>query len=220
MYKTFSSYIKTALTIALFVLLAPQNSFAAELSYKVVSNNVAGGSATVVEVHINPEGKNLNVVEGGVVFSGAGSEKLSIEVDKSNSVFTMWPGEPVYNKENKTIQFVGGTPNGLTKEGLLFSFSLVSASTGSLDISWSGVKTYLNDGKGTEEATSVKSISLNLDAKNSEGLGVENNTVDNKTTNTDTVFPGFNITKNVRILLLIIILICAIFYGYKKFIKS
>lgn len=219
MYKIFSSYIKTAFVIALFVLLAPQNSFAAELNYKVVPN-VAGDNTTVVEVHINPEGKNLNVVEGSVVFSGKGSEKLSIEVDKSNSVFTMWPGEPVYNKENKTIQFVGGTPNGLTKEGLLFSFSVISASVGSLDISWSGVKTYLNDGKGTEEATSVKSTSLDLDAKNSEGLEVENNSTEDKTAETETVFPGFNITKNVRILLLIIILFSAIFYGYKKFIKS
>ncbi|MCX6747351.1 MAG: hypothetical protein NTW98_00125, partial [Candidatus Nomurabacteria bacterium] len=98
--------------------------------------------------------------------------------------------------------------------------SVISASVGSLDISWSGVKTYLNDGKGTEEATSVKSTSLDLDAKNSEGLEVENNSTEDKTAETETVFPGFNITKNVRILLLIIILFSDIFYGYKKFIKS
>jgi len=219
MYKIFSKCILVGIT-GICLLSLPQNSSAAELSFVVVPNIQAGDKVTTLEVRINPEGRNLNVVEGSVSFGGIVSDDLSVEINTDGSVFTMWPTEPSYNKSEKLIHFVGGTPNGLTKEGLLFRMRLSSSLDGNLDVSWSGVKTYLNDGLGTEESTKVKSISLNLNAKNSDGVTVENNPKDDKVSEVDTIFPGFNITKSVRILLLIIILLSAIFYGYKKFIKN
>lgn len=217
MHKTFSLHI-AFWVVGLFLLVAPQNSLASELSFKIVPS--VGDGAVALEVRINPEGKNLNVVEGGVSFGGFGSNDLSVEVNKEGSVFTMWPTEPAYNKADKMISFVGGTPDGLKEEGLLFTIRLFSTVAGKLDVSWSGVKTYLNDGKGTEEATRVKSVSLNLDKKDLKGTTEEKDIQVSKDMKIDTVFAGFNITKNVRILLLIIILFSAIFYGYKKFIKS
>ncbi|MFZ2151894.1 MAG: hypothetical protein WAV09_02160 [Minisyncoccia bacterium] len=209
MYKIFSSQISTALAIGLLTLFLPQNIFAAQLSYKVIPNNVAGDTREVVEVRIDPEGKNVNVVEGTVSFGGVNTDSLLVDVSTDGSVFTIWPTEPSYNREGKSIQFVGGTPEGLTKEGLLFTMRLSSTVTGNVDISWSGVKTFLNDGNGTEESTSVKSLSVNLSASKE---AVENNT--------SSVFPGFNFTKSVTIILLIIILLGTFIYGYKKIIKN
>lgn len=204
--------------VALFFICVPQNSFAAQLRFVVAP---ASDGATTLEVRIDPEDKNLNVVEGGVSLSGSIMDSLLVEVDTEGSVLSIWPTEPFYNKTEKVVRFVGGVPNGLTKEGLLFSVRLSSAVSGAIDISWTGVKTYLNDGKGTEESTSVKSLSLILDSKNNKASLIEekNSTQDNMPEE-NMVFSGFNFKNNGTIILLIIILLSIIFYGYKKFIKN
>ncbi len=201
--------MRSVVVIGFFVLCVPQSIFAAQLSYKVVPNNGVGDTKTVVEVRIDPEGKNINVVEGTVSFGGINAGSLVVDVSTDGSVLTIWPTEPSYNREGKSIQFVGGTPEGLTNEGLLFTMRLSSTATGNVDISWSGVKTFLNDGNGTEESTSVKSLSLNLNASEE---ATENNT--------SGIFSGFNFTKSVTIIILIIILLVTFIYGYKKIVKN
>ena len=111
---------------------------------------------------------------------------------------------------------MAGTPQGLNQEGLLFKIRLFSEIQGKLDVSWSGVKTFLNDGLGTEEATSVKSLTLELDNQDLEKIN--NKSVESF--EQKEIFSRFNFSKSVIILLLIIILVSTIFYGYKKFIKN
>ncbi len=214
MYKIFSLKIKVLIIISLFTFCAPQSLFAAELNYRIVPNsNTDEYKSTVVEIRIDPEGKNLNVVEGSIIFNGPAVDTLSVEVSTEGSVFTMWPSEPVYNSLDKVINFVGGTPSGFNKEGLLMTLYLVSASSGDLDISWSGVKTYLNDGKGTEEGTKVNSIFIKLGDKYNQDVNKETYSKNERPV---LLFSGFNINNYVIVLILIIILMSAIFYGYKK----
>lgn len=219
MNKIFSSHIAYVFIISFLFCAAPQAAMAAELNYKVVPNNGAGDNTATVEVRIDPQGKNINVIEGGITFAGASVDSLSVEVGKEGSVLTLWPVEPVYNPDEKMIRFVGGTPEGLTKEGLVFTLRILTTSADNIDISWSGVKTYLNDGKGTEESTSVKSISLNMENKDSQVSPEEINNKKEKSVEKNTIFSGFS-TKNSGILLLVIILLSTLLYGYKKSIKK
>jgi len=217
MYKIFSSFI-IALVVGLFVWLTPQGVSAAELYFKVVPNTTEGDQAVILEVRLNPESKIINVVEGAVSLSGDIPDDLSIEINKEDSPFTIWPTEPSYNKDQKIVSFVGGTPDGVSKESLIFRIRLLSKIPGVINVSWVGVKTYLNDGLGTEESTSVKSLDINLGTKDSEPMTDEKFVED---INTKNIFPGFQSPLNVTIsLLLIIIFLIVIFYAYKKFIKN
>jgi hypothetical protein len=81
---------------------------------------------------------------------------------------------------------------------------LSSSSKGNLDISWSGIKTYLNAGKGTEEATKVKSVSIELGDTGNQNTDKEINFKDDKNLEENKFLSGFNVNKNVRILLLIV----------------
>ncbi|MEK7588477.1 MAG: hypothetical protein AAB438_01530 [Patescibacteria group bacterium] len=204
------------LLIGIFFIFNPQSSLAAQLSFKIVPNTEYGDKATNIEVRVDPESKNINVIEGGISFSGPSSKDLFIEIIKDNSVFSIWPTEPFFDKDKKIIYFVAGTPQGLNQEGLLFKIRLFSEIQGKLDVSWSGVKTFLNDGLGTEEATSVKSLTLELDNQDLEKIN--NKSVESF--EQKEIFSRFNFSKSVIILLLIIILVSTIFYGYKKFIKN
>ena len=216
MNKIFSQYILIGI-IGLCFLLLPQKSFAAQLNFVDIST---GNEVTTLEVRINPEGKNINVVEGSVVFSGIASNDLIVEVNTNDSILKIWPTEPIYNRTEKMIHFVGGTPNGFTKQGTLFRINLSSTTNGILDVSWSGVKTYLNDGLGTEESTSVKSITIdNSNAK--KGGDNQNKTIND--INTKEISTGPSLLNNATILLLIIIFLIFfvfVFYVYKKFIKK
>lgn len=170
MHKIFSSYLIVGV-VGLFILLTPQNIFAAQLTFKVVPNSVAGDGATVVEVRIDPQSKNLNVVEGEINFQGTASEKLSVEVETGGSVLTLWPTPSEYLPSEKTIRFTGGVPRGFNKEGLLFRVRLFSTLSGDIAISWIGGRAYLNDGMGTEEPLSARSITINLDEQSPDAIG-------------------------------------------------
>ncbi len=205
MSKIFTSRL-FAQVVLLSLLLVPQGIFAAGLVFKVVPNTKAGDSATIIEVRIDPESKEMNVIEGTINFSGTIPDNLSVQTENGQSVLPLWPTPPEYIQSEKVIRFVGGVPGGFNSEGLLFRMRLSVLESGNLGISFLNGIGYLNDGKGTRENISSKPIDVYLD-KNGNGKTLE-------------ISPGFNWTKNVTILLLIVILFIALRYGFKKIIKK
>lgn len=148
-----------------FVLLLPQNIFAAELTFKtILNNNIANDGATIIEVRIDPESKNLNVIEGTINIDGIKDlSESQIVIETGGSVLTLWPILPEYSPEEKVIRFSGGVPGGFDKEGLLFRMRLFTTIPESeVMISWLGGTAYLNDGKGTKENIKVRSIKVLL----------------------------------------------------------
>lgn len=205
MSKIFTSRLFIQIFL-LLLLVAPQSIFAAELIFKVVPNTKADDGAMIVEVRINPESKEMNVVEGTIGFSGTMSDDLLVQIENGQSVLPLWPTPPEYIQSEKVIRFVGGVPGGFDSEGLLFRMRLSLPVPGNLAISFFNGIGYLNDGKGTKENISSKPIDVYLD-KNGNSKTIE-------------ISSGFNWTKNVTILLLIVILFIALRYGYKKIIKK
>jgi len=165
MFRILFLYLALGVT-GLFVILMPQNVFAAELIFKLIPNNTVNDGATIIEARIDPQSKVLNVVEGIINFQGAIIDKLSVEVETGGSVLTLWPTPPQYLSGEKVIRFTGGRPNGFNHEGLLFRIRLASSLSGNAIISWISGTAYLNDGKGTQETISSRSITISLDKQN------------------------------------------------------
>jgi hypothetical protein len=205
MSKIFTSRL-FAQTVLLSLFLVPQGIFAAELIFKVAPNTRAGDSATIIEVRIDPESKEMNVVEGTISFSGTVSDNLSVQIENGQSVLPLWPTPPEYIQSEKVIRFVGGVPGGFSSESLLFRMRLSVPESGNLAISFLKGIGYLNDGKGTRENISSEPIDVGFDKSGNSKL-------------VDTT-SGFKGLKNVIIILIVVVFFIIFRYGYKKIIKK
>ena len=119
-----------------------------------------------------------------------------------------------YLQNEKNIRFTGGSPEGFSREGLLFRIHLSSPLSDKAIISWIGGSAYLNDGKGTKEVVFAKPFTLN-DVQDSENrlaghLELNNQQLSSKAS-------PYNV-----ILLFIMVTFVAVFslYAYKKFNKK
>jgi hypothetical protein len=203
MYKIFSLYFVIGVVVSSFLLI-PQNTYAAELVFKIIPSVDLADKTTIVDVRIDSELKKINVVDGTINFKGEGAEDFSVQVENGNSVLSLWPVPPQYLEKEKVINFTGGIPDGFVGEGLLFRLKLSSAQGGDLDISYDNGSAYLNDGKGTKEIVNSNSIKVSIDKV------VENEV--------DAVSPAS--TYVILILVLIAAILIAIVYVYKKVIKK
>ena len=107
-------------------------------------------------------------MEGIVKFDGSIADVLSVDIETGGSILTLWPTVPKYISGEKVIRFAGGVPQGFDSEGLLFRLRLSSSLSGNIIISWIGGTVYLNDGQGTREPVSARSISVNLEKEKTE----------------------------------------------------
>jgi hypothetical protein len=140
---------KQSLVIMLLMspmLLIPQHVRAAELLFKATHDQ------NTIEVWVDPQSKEINVVEGAIKFSGGATDGLIVHVENGQSILPMWPTPPLYNRDSQTIEFVGGVPDGFTTEGLLFRLKLSPTKLGDLEIDYVDGAGYLNDGLGTKVA--------------------------------------------------------------------
>lgn len=146
----------------LLLMLIPQGLFAAELTFQVIPNTEVSDTTILLEVRIDPQSKTLNVVEGDIQFSGTASDNLSVEVENGESILPLWPTPPQYDADKKSVSFTGGVPSGFDSEGLLFRLHLSPTVPGALVISYMNGNAYLNDGKGTNEFVSSKSLDITI----------------------------------------------------------
>jgi hypothetical protein len=174
----------------LVISLTPKNLFAAEISFKIIPNTTLNDSSTIVEVHIDPQSKRLNVVEGVVRLDGSVADKISAKIETGGSVLTLWPTQPQYTSNDKSIHFTGGVAGGFDKEGALFRIRLSSSESGNIKISWAEGMSYLNDGKGTRDLVISKSLDLKLDK--STITSIATNTVNDISNSTDKNPPVFD----------------------------
>jgi hypothetical protein len=125
------------------------------------------GDSTVISVRLDvDDGECVNVVDGVITYE-AGIEP--VDVSRGNSILSIWVEDPVINRDEKTITFAGGIPNGycgrITGDPRLTNtvLELVVASPGFVVGSNNGNATptaafafanetqvYLNDGTGEQ----------------------------------------------------------------------
>jgi hypothetical protein len=118
----------------------------------------------------------INAVDGVITYS----ENITpVDVSMGDSIFSIWVEQPVINKENRTITFAGGIPNGYcgripgdprltnTLVKLIFrspGFSIGgTAGSSTASIAFAPETTaYLNDGFGTKAELAMYGTSIDL----------------------------------------------------------
>lgn len=188
MYKIFSSFI--ILSFVVIFLFVPKNIFAAQMIFKLIPNTVIGDGSTIIEVRLDPESKDLNVIEGEINLKGIDKDKLLVDIETGGSILTTWPTLPKYISSESVIRFTGGVPGGFNKENLLFRLRLASSIAGNITLSFTNGTAYLNDGLGTMESIFTKPIVVSLEGKDIDLI--------NKTSldNTPPYFEYINIGKD------------------------
>ncbi len=226
MYKHYKIFF--VLILVGFVSLGlPAKANASQVYFRIVPNPIPTDNATIVEARIDPQSKYLNAVEGEITIAGSASDNLSVQIEKNNSMLSLWPSEPIYSPVDKTINFIGGMPGGFDKEGLLFQMRLSASVTGSTTITWSGGTAYLNNGKGTKDSITAGSILVNLNKNNLSDYNAADKTnlagsKNLQQINGDkvTLYDSNDFKNNVTIVVILSIICTALLYGYKRIFKK
>jgi len=110
------------------------SALTARLSISPNSRLVTVGESFSSIIKINAESADVNAVEATVHFP---KDMLQVaSISKDNSIFDVWPIEPVYSNEEGTIHFVGGTNsifNG--SSGTVLEITFVAKEIGAAQVS-------------------------------------------------------------------------------------
>jgi hypothetical protein len=156
--------MRTAL-YSLFVVLAgtflAMSAHAATLFFGAPSEEV-GIAPVEIGAFLNTEGVSINAVEGEVVLPATVELR---GVQTGSSVVSVWLEQPKGACEAECrIRFSGIIPGGYSgPDGYLFS-AIVIAPAGTLSVTAESVRTYKNDGFGTEIQTDVAGLELTVSA--------------------------------------------------------
>lgn len=141
------------------MFFVPHFLFAAQIDFSVVPNTSPNDSAVIIEARLSEVDEPLNAIEGRIGFLGEGSSYITdIVVETGDSLFTLWPVDPVYSDEEHIIRFVGGTTGSISDGGLIFRMRLFTKEQESITVSWLGGLVYRSDGVGTPEGVSSRSL--------------------------------------------------------------
>ena len=132
---------------------------AAEITFSVLPNNASSDEVTIIETSIDGKGVTLNALEGTIGFLGEGAMSITkVVVETGDSVFTLWPTQPLYDERSRVIRFTAGTPESFSKKGSVFRMRIYSTDTKPITVSWLNGAAYQGDGAGTPEGISSRSL--------------------------------------------------------------
>ncbi len=140
---------KISLSFALLIVL-PKAVLAGGALYSFLPTKGAFevGQNIIAKVYIRPEGNPINAAEATIHFP---KEYLkAVSVSKADSIFKLWPVEPIFSNEKGTVNFGGGTTVPYSKsewEILAVHFRVLKPGEGKLYFTQSRI--LLADGLGT-----------------------------------------------------------------------
>ncbi|MBI5913430.1 hypothetical protein HY839_03270 [Candidatus Azambacteria bacterium] len=150
MKKLHGALILTAVMFSVFVLCG--SASAATLFATPQSGTHALQETFSVDVKINSQGDSINAAQAHVTFPATILAVKSIDI--SGSVFGFWPEEPSFSNENGTVDFIGGTVNGVSGASLhVVTIVFNAKSVGEAPISLDDGAITIDDGTGTNVLT-------------------------------------------------------------------
>jgi len=155
------------LTFSVLFLCAfsPAHVFAARVYLEADTNPVHVGDTVIINVKIDTENTTINVVKGQIDLGATRDASLfkAGGMSIADSVLTLWPEEPRFSEDGRTISFEGGVPRGFNARGAtLFSITLSAQRQGTVNIDPNNLEAYLNDGKGTLASTTGTALTVNI----------------------------------------------------------
>ncbi len=164
--KPFFTYIFSAIVVVTF--FTPNFSDAASLYIDPATHTLNRGDSVTLAIRLDTDElaeECINAVDAVLTYS---DNIEPVDVSIGDSIFNIWVEQPTINRENRTITFAGGIPNGYcgrvtgdprltnTLAKVVFrspGFSIGGGSSGELEaeVAFSSETTaYLNDGQGTK----------------------------------------------------------------------
>ncbi len=160
---TAMKYLYVLFVIAICTFAPKAQIHAAEVLFSVLPNHTEGDLVTIIDVQLNSEGEFLNAVEGKIAFFTESLDSItSVLIETGDSVVSLWPVVPTYSKEEGVIRFTGGSTESFSDRGSLFRIRVFSKEERNLTLSWIGGSAYHNDGIGTQEGISSRSLTVSL----------------------------------------------------------
>lgn len=163
----------------LSIFLIPADTFAASLYIDPAFTTLSRGDSITLAVRLDTDEEAeecINAVDGVITYS----ENITpVDVSMGDSIFSIWVEQPVINKENRTITFAGGIPNGYcgripgdprltnTLVKMIFrspGFSIggTSGSTTATVAFEPQTTAYINDGLGTKAELAMYGTNIDL----------------------------------------------------------
>jgi len=163
---------KLLTTLSLFLLFVALPVLASGTYFESESNEISRGQLFKADFFLNTEGKDINAIEGRVIFP---SENLELkQTIEANSIVNFWIEKPEVKSGNQII-FSGGLPGGFTGDrGFLFSMVFRAKDnipSGEIKLTAENVKVFLNDGSGT--GINVSSVSFSFSVIDGKRADVE-----------------------------------------------
>jgi len=110
--------IKTSIKVKLAVVVFALVSFfvagkASAADFNIIpAVSTAGLNQTItVDIKINAASTSINAAQASLKFDPAILQVQSLS--KANSIFNFWLTDPMFSNDKGTIDFLGGTPNGV-----------------------------------------------------------------------------------------------------------
>jgi len=151
-----------------FLVLFPALSYASTIYFEVSNSHPAIGDIVTVNVKLDTESKQINLVEGNINLNTFENNYEVKDVVYEDSVLTLWPNKPLFSKVGDVISFTGGQPGGFnSSNALLFRIVLTTKKTGEIVLIPKNINAYLNDGKGTQDAVTEKTLTIKINESRS-----------------------------------------------------
>jgi hypothetical protein len=133
-----------------FLFFLTASAFASSVYFEPEDSEISPGRTFKVDFFIDSAGRDINAIEGKVVFA---PEILELrEIAEGGSIVAFWVEKPRAESENQIV-FSGGFPGGFSEEkGLIFSMLFRARENSSAmagEIAAANVRAFLNDGSGT-----------------------------------------------------------------------
>jgi hypothetical protein len=154
--------IRYAFTIAILLSL-PSLVSASNVYIDTNHSEFYEGDSVIFSVRVDSQTKNINTVEGNILLNYSPESASIGKLSLSESDLSLWPQKPTLSEDFKIISFSGGIPKGLNSaDAVVFKIVLNLKKAGQITLSPSDVSVYLNDGKGTEDETTSKSLTVSV----------------------------------------------------------
>ncbi len=155
---------KTIILISTAILFFSLVSFAqaASLFFFPESESFEVGDTFSVELAINTDGISINSARAVIYFQLNKLEVLSIS--KEDSIFVLWPEEPIFSNSSGEISFSGGLPHpGFTGIGNIIIINFKAKQEGTAVLVLDQGQVLADDGMGTNILAFVKGANYSIE---------------------------------------------------------
>ena len=135
------------LLTTVWFFLPAQNAQAAVYMLAVPIETARVGEEFEIKIGIDTEADKINVVDLRAVLP---QEVEFVRFSKQQSAVSLWVKEPQYDKQMRTVSFIGGVPGGFAGRVVLLGVVVKSKTQGTYTIGIDPTsQAYINDGVGT-----------------------------------------------------------------------